>query len=181
MFKPAKLALAGTLCSSLLLVLVVVGCATIMKGSKQSVSVNSTPAAAKVVVKRLGTETVLFEGTTPATTKLAKNAEYVVTVSLEGYKPVSTNITKEGIEGWFWGNLICGGLIGIVVDASDGAINKIGPSEINVTLQTAYVPGGDPVYYAVFLARDSQGQLRNFALPLSEEVEPSQAASGQGQ
>src|SRR5438876_9346866 len=164
MHKPARL--VGVLGSSLMLVGLIIGCASIIKGTQQSVSITSTPAAAHVVVKRLGTDVTIFEGTTPATTKLAKNAEYVATVSLEGYQPISTNITKEGIEGWFWGNLLCGGLIGVAVDATDGAMHKIGPDQIKVTLQTAYMPGGEPMLYAVFLARDSRGQLRNFALPL---------------
>ncbi|MBI3004815.1 MAG: PEGA domain-containing protein [Ignavibacteriales bacterium] len=147
------------------IVVLFVGCATIMKGSDQQVRINSTPASAKVMIKTTGGMTV-FEGTTPAMTKISRKNEYTVTVSLEGHKDATVNIMKESIEGWFWGNLLCGGVIGIIVDASNGAMHHLSPDEISVTLTTAYLGGKQKALYAVFHATDREGQLRSLAVPL---------------
>ena len=149
------------------LALVAVGCATIMKGSDQEVRINSSPAGAKVTIKTVGGVTV-YEGTTPVKTKIPKKNQYVVTVSMQGYKDATANITQESIEGWFWGNILCGGIIGIIVDATNGAMHHLGPEEVMVSLSTAYLDGNQKVLYAVFQALDSQGQLRSLAVPLME-------------
>jgi len=153
------------------------GCATIMKGSKAKIGITSSPAAAHVVIKTLAGGAVMFEGTTPATASIAKNHEYVCTVSLEGYKDQAVNITQGGIEGWFWGNLLCGGIIGIVVDLTNGAMHKLEPENINVTLATAYLPNGEETLYAVFRALDSHGELRSYAVPFVRDHSPRVAAA----
>jgi hypothetical protein len=149
--------------------LFVIGCATIMKGTKQKVLLSSTPSQAKVIIKTVSGMTA-FEGTTPATAELSKKDEYIVTVSLAGYKDKSVNITQEGIEGWFWGNLLCGGVIGIVVDVTNGAMHKLSPEQINVELTTAQIPGQEDAVYVVFYALDRQGQLRSLAVPMQRDV-----------
>ncbi len=152
------------------LVMIIAGCATIFKGSSQEIKINSTPASAKVVIKT--TEGMVFwEGSTPANVLVAKKYEYMVTISLAGYKETTVNIMHQGIEGWFWGNLLCGGVIGIVVDLVDGAIHKMGPQDINVTLATAHLQNGSEVIYAVFFALDSHGDLRSMAVPLQKDVQ----------
>jgi hypothetical protein len=149
-----------------LIALINAGCATIIKGSSEDIKINSTPAAAKVVIKSTGGAQV-FEGTTPTTAKLSKRNEYLVTISLENYKDANVNIIKDGIEGWFWGNILCGGLIGIIVDAADGAINDLSPDEISVTLLTAYNPQNQKqTLYAVFQAYDNEGNLRHMLYPM---------------
>jgi hypothetical protein len=150
---------------ALSVIVIAVGCASIMKGTKQTVSVSSSPSAATVKIKTTG-GVLVFEGVTPATTSLPKNKEYLATISLEGYKDATSSISKEGIEGWFWGNLICGGIIGIVIDLTNGAMNSLGPDQIHVELVHAQVTGEKDAVYAVLTARDSQGQLRRTAIPM---------------
>jgi len=145
------------------------GCATIMKGSKQEVKLTSSPTPARVVVQTAIGEVSVFEGTTPTSVKLNKDKEYVVTFSLDGYTDATMYVSKEGIEGWFFGNLLCGGIIGIIVDASNGAMNKIGPDELHAELRTAQIPGEGETLYAVLRALDSDGQLRSIAVPLVRE------------
>ncbi len=147
--------------------LILAGCATIFKGSSQEVKINSTPSQAKVVVKTTLGMTV-WEGSTPASVRLSKKNEYMVTISMDGYKEQTVNIIHDGIEGWFWGNLICGGVIGIVVDLVDGAIHRMGPSDITVTLATAHLQDNSEVKLAVFYALDDDGQLRSMAVPLQK-------------
>jgi predicted membrane protein len=148
--------------------LIIAGCATIFKGSDQSIKINSTPSQAKVVIKTTG-GVLKWEGVTPATTKLSKKDEYVATISLTGYKDKEISISHTGIEGWFWGNLLCGGVIGIVVDLVTGAIHTMGPEDINVTLATAQLENGRIAIYAVFQALDSKGELRSLAVPLEPD------------
>jgi hypothetical protein len=150
--------------SCIVCITLIVGCASIMKGSDQQIKIKSTPSAAKVVVKSTD-GLVMFDGTTPATVKLTKKKEYIVTVTMEGYKESTANITKQGIEGWFWGNIICGGLIGIVVDITSGAINKLGPEEISIEMKTAYLENQEETF-VLFQALDENGHLRSLSIPM---------------
>jgi hypothetical protein len=143
----------------------IVGCATIFKGSDATINITSTPTAAKVAISSTGGMR-MFDGVTPAVVKLPKKNEYIVTISLSGYKDATVNILKDGIEGWFWGNLLCGGVIGIVVDLVTGAMNKLEPEQISVSLALAHNMKGEQVIYAVLYALDNEGQLRSLAVPL---------------
>jgi len=170
------------------------GCATIIKGTSQDVSVSSTPAGASVLI-RSNAGADVFQGTTPASAKLAKKREYTVTVSNPGYEDVRVAITQS-FEGWFIGNLLCGGIIGGVIDAVDGAMWNLEPNMINVTLRAAgggravlrspnesascestrsdiadvSESQGDATLYAVFHARDAEGQLRSLSVPMVRKV-----------
>lgn len=141
-----------------------VGCATLFKGSSQDVGINSNPMKATVKVKSMaGVE--VFSSTTPTTVKLSKKKEYIVTIGLQGYKEATVQLTQT-MEGWFWGNLICGGVIGMVIDFVSGAMWNLEPEQISVTLVTASLDGVDMRTYAVFMALDEQGHLRSLAVPL---------------
>lgn len=161
--KNSKLLISVFIVVSLLFV----SCATIIKGTNQDISINSTPQKANVVVKTTGGVEV-FSGTTPTTVKLPKKKEYVATISLEGYKEVSVQITQS-FEAWTIGNLLCGGPIGLIVDAVSGAMWKLEPDQIQITLVTASLDGGAYRMYAVFEALDDQGQLRTLTVPLIKE------------
>lgn len=145
------------------LAILIVGCATIISGTKQNVSINSTPASAMVVVKTTG-GVEFFSGATPATCKLPRKNEYIVYINLEGYKEKQIPINKD-INMWVIGNLLCGGVLGFVIDAVDGAMWKLEPETIHVTLVTA-LKDGVKTKYAVFGALDDNGQLRTLAVPL---------------
>lgn len=153
------------LCVILSLVLLV-GCATLFKGKDQKVKISSSPDSARVVIKTTG-GVQISEGRTPMVARVSKKNEYVVTVSLPNYKDASVTILKDGIEGWFWGNILCGGIIGIIIDASNGAMNELSPNEISVTLLTAYnSQNREQVLYAAFQAYDNEGNLRHMYYPL---------------
>ena len=145
----------------------VVSCATIIKGTSQNISIDSSPPKAKVVVKTTG-GVEEFTGETPASVKLSKKKEYVATISLEGYKDATVQITQN-FEAWTIGNIICGGVIGLIVDAVDGAMWKLEPDQIKITLTTASRSNEDSRLYATFHVLDSQGQLRSLAVPLIRE------------
>lgn len=116
-------------------ILFLAACSYIINTDKQDVGVRSEPTGAKIVVKTTGGVEV-FSGQAPASIKLKKKNEYVVYVSLEGYKDEEVRIDKR-IEPWVIGNLLCGGIPGLVVDGITGAMWKLEPDEIVVTLQVA--------------------------------------------
>ncbi len=141
-----------------------IGCATIFKGSTQDVGLNSNPQKATVKVKSMG-GVEIFSGTTPTAVKLPKKSEYIVTIDMQGYKSSTVQITQT-LEGWFWGNLLCGGLVGMVIDYASGAMWDLQPEQISVSLVTASLDGADARTYAVFMAVDKDGNLRSLAVPL---------------
>ncbi len=141
----------------------IVGCATIISGSKQQVSVNSTPENAEVSVKTLGGISV-FNGRTPASVTLARKNEYLVTVKLSGYSDQTIQISKS-VNTWVIGNLLCGGIPGLVVDGVTGALWNLEPEAIHVALVIAMLDGKS-VYYAVLGMHDDNGQLRTLAVPM---------------
>ena len=170
------------------------GCATIMKGTTQNVNVSSSPVGATVTIQS-STGVEVFQGATPASTRLPKKREYAVTVSAPGYEEVRVPITQS-LEGWYIGNLLCGGIVGGIVDAVNGAMWHLEPESISVSLRAAgggrittldatpaatepfatpsiadvSVPSSEPRVYAVFHARDAAGQLRSLAVPMVRKV-----------
>ncbi len=83
---------------------------------------------------------------------------------MAGYQPQTVAITKE-TNSWVWGNLVCGGIIGIIVDYSSGAAYKLQPDEISITMLKASLDGEDG-FYAVFCRLDDNGELRHMMVPL---------------
>lgn len=107
--------------------LLLAGCASIIHGSRQNVSFTSEPAEAVVVVD--GRE----RGTTPLTVDLSRKERHTVALSLPGYQTREIAL-ERGVTGWVWGNIVFGGLIGLVVDASTGAMYKIEPAALHAEL-----------------------------------------------
>lgn len=123
----------------LLLVLASVGfsmsaCATIVGGgSNQAVSMQSTPTGANYrIVSSSGLE--MGQGATPATLSLPRKNEYQIDISMDGYQTQSMVLTR-GTNGWIWGNLIVGWIVGFGVDFLTGSAYKLEPSIVQVTLQ----------------------------------------------
>jgi hypothetical protein len=110
------------------------GCASIVKGTTQSVALN-TPgvpgAQCTLVSEGIGTKTVA----TPATLVLDKSQHNIaVTCKKECYQD-GVGIISSSTEGMAAGNIIAGGVIGLGIDAATGAMNKYNPDN-----QVAMVP-----------------------------------------
>ena len=105
-----------------------IGCATIMKGSDQNINFTSNPAGAQIKINGASM------GNTPVVLKLKTGDEQSVRLELEGYLPYETKITKS-ISGWIWGNIVFGGIIGLIVDFSTGAVYKLNQDQISAQLQ----------------------------------------------
>lgn len=144
---------------TLLSALILTSCATIVCGSKQEVSFNSTPTNASIFINEVEV------GKTPFKTKLERNKEHSVVIKLEGFKPYETKLTKK-FNAWYIGNIVFGGLIGLIVDPVTGAIYQLSPKDVNAQLEqgTAFNKSKNgEIFIAVSLEKDSDwkkiGQL----------------------
>lgn len=103
------------------------GCATIIKGKTQEVTFKSEPEGATVTV------TGRTIGKTPITTQLDRKSDQTATFEKEGYKPQTIPLTTT-ITGWFWGNIVVGGLFGSTTDGISGSFHEYSPSHFLITL-----------------------------------------------
>ena len=106
-------------------------CSTIMKGSRQSINVESTPAGANCIMRREGT--VLARRKTPFITNIEKDSDEIITECKKRGYHRGTKSTDSDVSGWVWGNILLGGIIGLAVDAGTGAMYEY-PSNIYLNL-----------------------------------------------
>lgn len=106
--------------ASIGLLLLLPGCATMMEGTGQSVSVTTTPAGASCEVDRAGVKLGTVNPT-PGSLRIDKSKnDLVVTCDKEGYQHAALTSSPKFV-GTTFGNIVAGGIIGAVVDASTGA------------------------------------------------------------
>ena len=108
-------------------------CATVVRGTKQKFTIQSSPPAAEAKTS-LGVTC-----TTPCTFKTDRKTRFTVTVSKDGYEtqtvPVGRHMTKDGGIITFGGNWVIGGAIGMGIDATSGAMFDLWPNPLIVTLK----------------------------------------------
>ena len=117
------------------------GCASILSDSQYPVTINSTPSGANFsVTNEAGLD--VHSGVTPDTITLAasdgffSSATYTVKYQMAGYNEQTFEL-KPGMDGWYIGNILFGGLIGmLIVDPATGAMWKL-PESANVSLVPA--------------------------------------------
>ncbi|MBI3292709.1 MAG: hypothetical protein HYZ73_07890 [Elusimicrobia bacterium] len=115
--------------AALLVAALLSGCASIIHGSRQDVRVTSVPSGAVVRVNLNNQAT-----TTPGVLTLnRKEIGYVLTFEKQGYKPVEVSLRRT-VDGWLFGNILFGGLVGIVIDFASGSAYKLTPDEVSTVL-----------------------------------------------
>jgi hypothetical protein len=114
------------------------GCASIVSKSKWPVSFKSDPPGAQVTVTDESGKNVRH-GVTPTTMKLASGGgyfraqNYQVDMKLDGYKE-DKGVIQTDLNGWYFGNVVFGGLVGLLaVDPATGAMWSL-PNEYSVKL-----------------------------------------------
>jgi len=125
-------------------------CGTIMQGTTQQVGISSNPSDASVSINGQN------HGNTPMIIDLKRKDSHMVKIELDGYQPYETTLTRS-TSGWVWGNIVFGGLIGLVVDASAGGMYKLTPEQIDSELrsvQAEAVSNDDGLYIAIVLEAD---------------------------
>lgn len=136
---------------AILLSSLLIGCASLVNGTRQDLLVTSTPTGAHVI---LGAR----DFTTPATISVRRNLDHVVLVQKEGFQPQRVEV-KRKLSYWWWLDLLIpfplpgiadnpekgtGGLvvvpvpIGLIVVAPlewvTGSAFRLTPSDIHVDL-----------------------------------------------
>ena len=111
-----------------------------MSQSNYPVSINSTPDDATFTVKDRNGQ-VLHSGVTPETIILKSGAGffkagvYTISVEKDGFM-TGTHTLKSTVDGWYFGNILLGGIAGmLVVDPLTGAMYRL-PEIVNVPLAT---------------------------------------------
>ena len=111
----------------IMVAVVMAGCCSIICGTSQEVAVSSNPGRATVKVNGQ------IKGKTPVTLDLKRNKSHRIRIELDGYQPYGVALKKR-VNAWVLGNIIFGGIIGLVIDAVDGAIYTIKPDTIQAIL-----------------------------------------------
>ncbi len=103
------------------------GCATIISGSDQEIKFQSHPDSATVTIDGRAL------GKTPLIQKLSRKDKHAVRFELDGYAPVDMTLTRT-VNGWVFGNIVFGGLIGVAIDGITGAMFALKPSDVTGAL-----------------------------------------------
>lgn len=137
------------------------GCASIVSGSYQTIDFRSQPSGASLTVD--GVE----YGITPAVVDLKRKGRlagessskktYEVVIEMPGYYPYEIELRRE-VNGWFFGNVLFGGIIGLIIDAATGSMYKLTPDQIIATMGRTTAStnkGEDKIYVTVGLVQDA--------------------------
>jgi hypothetical protein len=108
------------------------GCASIFNGNSSMLNIMTNPENATVTIKGSQSGEKIVEHT-PCNITLNKGSDYMVKINFAGYQSENIIITR-GIAGWFWGNLLLGGVIGMVIDYSSNNMWQHTPTNINIDL-----------------------------------------------
>ncbi len=128
-----KAALALLSCASLFLT----SCATIVSSRQISTKIDSSPSKLAYKVKDEN-GVVVSEGVTPSTTTLDRSpgyfraGTYTIEISKKG-KVIGKETISASLNGWYFGNILLGGLIGmVIVDPLSGAMYRM-PESVTVS------------------------------------------------
>ncbi|SFU45490.1 PEGA domain-containing protein [Pustulibacterium marinum] len=120
-------------------VFTLLGCASIVSKGKYPVHIDSSPSGAHITITDQD-GVMQYTGTTPVNLKIKassgyfKKANYMLTFEMDGYETKTIPI-KFSLDGWYVGNLLFGGLVGIlIVDPITGAMWKLNTDQINEKL-----------------------------------------------
>lgn len=141
-FAPLLVAQMAVLCTS---------CASVMHGTRQSIGISTNPTNAEVWLDSR------FVGRSPMIIEMKRKDNHFVQIRLDGYQPYDLTFTRE-ISGWVAGNIVCGGLIGLAIDAVTGGIYQLTPDQVQVEMRkgsdVSCVKESDTSFIAIVLEVD---------------------------
>jgi hypothetical protein len=149
------------------------GCASVIDGTSQSMSVATNPEGAECRLMRNGE--LLARITTPQTVNIKKTKHDInIECEMEGFHKSTEHVNSE-IQDATWGNIILGGGIGWAVDSASGADNKY-KEHVTITM----VPLGQvaPVV-AKAEAAEPDGESLPEAVEVVNEAADSDAAASE--
>jgi uncharacterized protein YceK len=114
------------------LCVVVSGCATVIKGTSQSIAITTPPTsgATCTLSSREGNWVV----TSPGVVTVEKSKEDIIARCTKADWQDGVATIPSDFEGWTIGNAVLGGFIGLGVDAATGAINEY-PHAFQIPMQ----------------------------------------------
>jgi hypothetical protein len=122
----------------LAIVMLASGCATVVKGTSQTLTMTTDPEGAICTMSRNG-EVVGVINPTPGSVRVDKSSTGIELIcKKQGYLDTETKIDST-LQGWTFGNIILGGIIGVIVDAGSGAMH-----EYRSTIEIKLVPESFP-------------------------------------
>ena len=156
-----KMVVIGFCCLSLLLM---TGCASLFNANPSLLSIMTNPQGATVTITGLQNMERLTKQT-PCTINLSKGSDYTVRITLAGYQSEDIPI-RRGITGWFWGNLLLGGIIGMAIDYTTANMWEHQPSVINLDLtKVSSLPDTIAVEYPItLLMADGTKTVKNLPI-----------------
>lgn len=115
--------------AALALVLTLGSCATVITGKHDLLDVNSSPPGASF------TTNTGVKGTTPAKVEVPDDVDVEFRFELPGYAD-GTCTSAKYMSGWVWGNILLGGILGLIIDFASGGIYTH-DRDVHVTLAPA--------------------------------------------
>jgi len=103
------------------------GCATILKGKYQNLSVMSDPSDARVTINGS------LIGKTPVVARVNGAKEQVIEVAKDGYAKRTMIVTTSVGAAWIIADILCG-FIPLIVDAITGDWKSLDNSNVSVAL-----------------------------------------------
>jgi PEGA domain len=104
------------------------GCATLFKGSTETISYSSDPSEAKVYVNGQ------LMGTTPFQLQMKSNQTYTIEFRKDGYQDRTVLLNNSVGGGWIVLDVL-GGLIPVIIDAATGDWYSLDQSNVNAALE----------------------------------------------
>jgi len=147
-----------------LLISFLIGCASIMSGGTQKISISSSPDKANIEIYDVYNMKI-WSASTPAIATLKRGdgyfsgAIYRVEITKEGYEKQVIQISSSLNGGWYLpGNCLLGGFIGwLIVDPISGAMWNLEPKNITSDLRRT-------------LSFDDNGNIDGIYIILKEEI-----------
>lgn len=147
-------------------------CASIVSKSKWPLSINSNPSGASITItNRMGME--VYKGGTPANVMLAsgstyfKKERYKIHFQMAGYGDHDAFVECH-VNGWYWGNLIFGGAIGLlIVDPATGAMYALDREVVIETLSKSTASINSERKLNVYALNDLPQELRSHLVKIN--------------
>jgi hypothetical protein len=141
------------------------GCSSIVSKSDWPITFNSNPSGAQITITdKSGRQ--IHSGTTPTTLTLPaksgyfQSARYDVELKLAGYTTGKGTVSAK-LNGWYLGNIVFGGLIGmLIVDPATGAMWKL-PDQYTVNLAKETAAASETRTLQIVSINDFPEELRS--------------------
>lgn len=104
------------------------GCATILQPGPDKIPVTSVPPGATVLLNGY------IKGVTPVEVVVKRDDKCSLEIHKDGYQTIYLDQEKV-VAGWVFGNIVFGGVIGLLVDLAMNNQGKYSEDPIVVTLQ----------------------------------------------